>query len=146
MKHIHPRTTLIYVEYAAKPVARSAASWSQPAPGIWWAVEGNVIALLQSPPRADRSGQFLDSSLAHVREWPSVANLFGRSRDSLYFDVPRGRVLLTRRTNHGVIYHGNETTAGTLGRIAHAFNLENWNAEIDEHYLMGAAADRLFED
>ena len=56
MKQLHPRTTLIYVGYAAEPIARSAESWSQPAPGIWWAVEGNVVALLQSPERAERSG------------------------------------------------------------------------------------------
>ncbi|MBA3481214.1 MAG: hypothetical protein H0T51_05305 [Pirellulales bacterium] len=146
MKQLHPRTTLIYVGFAAEPIAQSAASWSQPAPGIWWAVEGNVVALLQSPERAERSGRFLDSSLAHVREWSDVATLFGRSRDSSYFDVPRGRVLLTRRTNYGVIYHGNETTAATLSRVAHAFNLDSWKAEVDEHYLMGAEADRLFED
>jgi hypothetical protein len=146
LKQLHPRTTLIYVGYAAEPIARSAESWSQPAPGIWWAVEGNVVALLQSPERAERSGRFLDSTLAHIQEWPEVANLFGLSRDSCYFDVSRGRVLLKRRTEGAVIYHGNEMSAATLVQIAQAFNLERWNAEIDEHYLMGAEADRLFED
>ncbi len=140
------KTTLIYVGFATPRGKRPANPWKLPAPGIWWAVDANVVALLQLPQRSERSGPFLDSTLAHVDEWPEVANLFGRSRDSRYFDVPRGRVLLKGRTDCAVIYHGNETTAATLRQIAHAFNLNEWNAAIDEHYLMGVEADRLFED
>lgn len=140
------KTTLIYVGFASPQGKRPANPWKLPAPGIWWAVDANVVALLQLPQRSERSGPFLDSTLAHVDEWPEVANLFGRSRDSRYFDVPRGRVLLKRRTGGAVIYHGNETTLATLQHVAQAFNVEDWSAAIDEHYLMGTAADQLFND
>jgi hypothetical protein len=88
----------------------------------------------------------VDSDLTHLDAWPTVAAQFHCSRDDDYFVVPRGRVLFERRSDAGVIYHGNETDAATLRRIAKAFNLKRWRAEVDEHYLMGSAADQLFGD
>jgi hypothetical protein len=60
--------------------------------------------------------------------------------------VPRGRVLLKRRTGEGVIYHGNATTALRLRKIAARFKLSIWNAQRNEHYDVGPDADALFAD
>lgn len=146
MTQLRQKTVLIHVGFPAASSDAAAETWTRPLLGIWWAMDDVVVALLQPPAQAERSGPLLDSDLAHAREWRKVAVQFNRSAGSKYFEVPRGRVLLERKSGRGVIYHGNETGAATLRQVARAFNLGEWRAEIEEHYLMGAEADRLFEE
>ena len=63
-----------------------------------------------------------------------------------YFEIPRGRVVYDVVGKRGVIYHGNETKDSQLTVIARASGYRDWIAVLDNHYLMGAAADALFWD
>lgn len=121
------------------------ATQREPAVGIWWS-EGDVaVALLQPLARGESSGGYIDSPLEHRREWAAVAHHFGCARGSEYWCVARGRVLLEHKATRGVIYHGNESDANCLVRIARIFGLSQWRSAMDDHYLMGEEADRAFE-
>lgn len=79
----------------------------------------------------------------------NVTNSGQRSTDSPHGDcyaVPRGGGLLNVKTREGMIYHGNGTSAETLSQIAQLYGLAKWSANVDEHYLVGAAADNLFDE
>ena len=75
-----------------------------------------------------------------------VAKMLNQSLSADYFIVPRGRVLFDRQREMGFIYHGNSTGQSQLQRIAKLFGLSDWESAIDDHYLMGNAADELFSD
>lgn len=61
-----------------------------------------------------------------------------------HFEIPRGRVMLHVENERGVVLHGNATDTTRLNVIAEAFQLTNWIAEQDVHYLIGKAADEIF--
>jgi hypothetical protein len=138
------RTIALYVDFpvGGKPAIRA---WMKAAPGIWWAKDRVVAALLEPASRGERSGRRLDSSLEHAMEWPKVAGLFGVLVQDKYYEVPRGRVMLEGKEGHAVILHGNGTDVVALLQIARAFNLTKWTEEMDEHYFVGEEADRLFD-
>ncbi len=120
---------------------------SLPLIGIWWD-NGQTLAAQGQPP-AERStviAGYFDSDLAHVDQWKDVAARFGKSPREEYFTVPRGRVVLSKRTGESVIYHGSATTPERLQAIAAEFQLVVWKAAIDPHYQIGDAADELFDD
>jgi hypothetical protein len=114
--------------------------------GIWWADVSTIVAMLQDAAEVVEVEPLIDSDLEHYRKWPYVCHHFGRTEAHNYYDVPRGRVLLNRKTGRGVIYHGNATGRATQRRIAKLYGLTKWDGHIDGHYLMGAAADELFDN
>jgi len=71
---------------------------------------------------------------------------FGAGEDDEYFSIPRGRVLWNAANQTSVIYHGNGTDQSRLQQIAKVFKLTKWTAHPDIHYMMGSAADRMFDD
>ncbi len=115
--------------------------------GIWWD-NGKTIVVCSHPytENVTRSRTLLDSNLAHVEQWPSVAKQLGQRATDEYFTVPRGRVVMDLNSMTGIILHGNATTRRRLEMIARRFRLRNWRSEFDHHYLTGEAADRLFEE
>jgi hypothetical protein len=140
-----PHTVTIFVDHGdtrRKPVAAGKG----PHVGIWWAEGKRIAAMLQAGAKVRTREPLVDSDLDHWRQWPAVAGHFVRSKSDNYFDVPRGRVLLNRATGSGVIYHGNETEQDALQEIAKLYELPQWDSHVDEHYLMGAEIDDLFDD
>jgi len=119
---------------------------NEPKVGIWWDDGRTLAAIPHSPNENSHLGQFIDSNLNHVDEWPKIARQFGKSEHSEYFETPRGRVLLDPKKNLGIIYHGSATSKSRLVEIAKAFELDDWKASIDEHYEIGDAADEVFWD
>jgi hypothetical protein len=119
---------------------------AEPLVGIWWD-DGRTLAALTHPPTENASGgELIDSDLEHWREWPRVARRFGKSAHGEYFEVPRGRVMLRRRTGAGVIFHGNATSPERLREVATRFQLKRWESRTDEHYAVGPDADAFFEN
>lgn len=118
---------------------------ADPSVGIWWASEHKIAALIQSADKAHRGSVFLDSELAHIRDWPKVAAVFGFKAENNCYDVPRGRVLLRSKNHAGMIYHGNATDSTALEMLASIYGLRAWRCGIDEHYLFGDKADELFD-
>lgn len=118
---------------------------TDPSVGIWWASEHKIAALVQSADKAHRGSVFLDSELAHIRDWPKVAAVFGFRAENNCYDVPRGRVLLTSNDYTGQIYHGNATDSIALQMLASIYGLRTWRAGIDEHYLFGDEAEALLD-
>jgi phosphoglycolate phosphatase-like HAD superfamily hydrolase len=145
MSNQMPKTTTVLVD-GDDAIGWAAVPGNSPKVGIWWAEGQRIAAMLQSAAKIRTSELHVDSDLEHWREWPRVCHHFARPKEDNYFDVPRGRVLLNRKTNRGVIFHGNETPSVTCELIAKLYALINWSAHIDEHYLMGAEADALFDD
>lgn len=131
-----PQTTTVLVgrsEAARTPTAPG----NGPHVGIWWAEGKRIAVMLQPADEVRTSEPYVDSDLEHWREWPKVCHHFGRSKADNYYDVPRGRVLLDRKTGRGIIYHGNETSSVTHAQIAKLYALTQWDTHLDEHYLMG---------
>lgn len=120
---------------------------SEPRIGIWWDNGVTIVAFSHSAfENATRTGQLLDSNYNHSDKWKTAAKRLNKSQADEYFVVPRGRVLLNRRSKEGIVLHGPATTEDRLMRIADEFNLSKWRAEIDSHYFTGKDADQLFED
>lgn len=115
--------------------------------GIWWDDGQRLVALTHpTSENATRIAGRIDSNLAHVDEWPNVAERLGRAAHEEYFVVPRGRVVLDARTGKGIIFHGNGTTPERLSLIAEHYALDVWQAELDAHYSVDAEVDRLFDE
>ena len=115
--------------------------------GIWWD-NGNTIVVCSHPhtENVTRTRALLDSNLAHVDQWPTVAKQLGQSASDEYFSVPRGRVLLNVDSMTGIILHGHATTRKRLELIARRFGLQAWKSELDIHYFTGPDADRVFDE
>lgn len=118
----------------------------QPHVGIWWHSGLQAAVILQPVSALPESMLLVDSTLAHYQEWPLVARHFGLPRTADAYVLPRGRTLYDRRQKQGLIYHGNGTNRRILRKLARLFGVARWQAKLDEHYLIGEAADRLFED
>jgi hypothetical protein len=119
----------------------------EPLVGIWWENGGKIAAFSHHP--SDNSTNIagrIDSNYAHVDLWPEAAKSLGCDPQAEYFFIPRGRVLINRRTNEGIILHGASTSQKSLIRIAKLFQLTKWTSEIDDHYAIGTDADTVFED
>ena len=127
-------------------VALTAADRRQPHVGIWWHNDVSIVAVLQPLDGLPSELNVVDSELGHVLEWPLVAKPLKQPVTADYFLVPRGRVLFDRHRERGLIYHGNRTDQARLRRIAKVFGLSDWDARLDDHYLMDDAVDELFGD
>lgn len=114
--------------------------------GIWWDDGTTLVALTHHPTENFSGEHWIDSNLNHAEEWGRVGPQFGLSYRSEYFSIPRGRVLLNRRTGVSIIYRGAATDADRLRLIAAEYCLNDWDSEIDEHYQTGPDADALFDD
>ena len=114
--------------------------------GIWWDEGKHLVALAHSSNVNAFHGRYIDSNLTHVEEWSAIAGQFGKSPDDEYYETPRGRVLLDTKRNIGVVYHGSSTSKSRLAKIAKAFELKEWVAELDDHYEMGENVDFFFDD
>jgi len=114
--------------------------------GIWWDDGTNLVALCHPFDENFTGVNLRDSNLFHTKKWPEIAHRFQRTDADEYFSVPRGRVLFDLGEKRGQILHGNETSPERLKAIAEAFDLLDWIPRIDDHYLMGAHADELFND
>ena len=106
----------------------------EPEVGIWWD-DGKKLVVLSNPvSTAERTSRWLNGSWDHWRAWPAIASVYDRTDEDEYCSVPRGRVVYDVKNQLPVIYHGTATTPGRLKRIAAQFNLESWQASLDEHY------------
>lgn len=114
--------------------------------GIWWHSTSRLVAVLQPITSIAAAGRLADSDLAHADEWPFVAKHLHESPASEYSILPRGRTLYDRNQDRGIIYHGNGTDQERLKKLAGIFSLVNWEAKIDDHYLVEKAADELFKE
>ncbi|WP_428305443.1 hypothetical protein [Lacipirellula sp.] len=114
--------------------------------GIWWDDGTTLVAITHAPESNSSDGTLIDSELNHFEEWERISEQFGLSPNDEYFEVPRGRVLLNRRTEEGIIYHGNATDLSRLQVISARFKLAAWKAQRNEHYDMGPDVDALFDD
>ena len=114
--------------------------------GIWWDDGTTVVSFSESVDPNDARHGISDSDFAHNDCWPEAATQLSLSPDTEYFDVPRGRVLWHASKSQSIILHGNYTSVDRLKVIAEVFQLENWSAETDLHYMMGDVADGLFDD
>jgi len=114
--------------------------------GIWWHSKSRLVPVIQSIEAVPTTGDLIDSDLAHADEWPLVARHLRESPASEYFMFPRGRTLYDRSQKRGTIYHGNGTDQAKLKQLARLFGLKNWIALVDDHYLIGNAADEFFEE
>jgi hypothetical protein len=117
---------------------------STPHAGVWWCDATTVVGVVDPAPVASPVGR-LDSDLAHADLWPLVAALFGKRPRSEYFEVPRGRVLLTSDASEGIVIGGSSTSDAQVAAIARAFGLAQWRFERDEHYEVGDDADAIFD-
>lgn len=118
--------------------------------GIWWHFGSRLIVILGQAQPTGHGANLIDSALNHADEWDRVIItahewITGRPPQE-YFTVPRGRCLLNATTGIGLIYHGNQTCTRMLVKIARQFGFRKFEAHQDDHYLMGPAADRLFDD
>lgn len=118
--------------------------------GIWWHFGPRLLVILERAQRAVHGTHLIDSALNHADEWDDVVitahEWFSGQPQLEYFMVPRGRCLLNATTGTGLIYHGNETPRPMLVEIARQYGFRKFEARQDDHYLMGPAADRLFDD
>lgn len=118
----------------------------KPQIGIWWDDGKKIVAFPQEPGRASQITGLCDSDDSHNELWPEVAMRYNADEDDEYFSIPRGRVLWNPVKLQSIIYHGNATNAERLQEIAKVFNLTDWTARADIHYMMGNAADHAFDD
>jgi hypothetical protein len=118
----------------------------KPQIGIWWDNGQVIVAFPVSAGIADPETGMCDSDDAHNDCWPEAAMRLRARRDDEYFSVPRGRVLYHPKRQKSIIYHGNQTSTVRLQLIAAEFALENWEARLDGHYMMGPAADQFFDE
>jgi len=114
--------------------------------GIWWHSSEQLLLILQSTKGLTANEGVIDSDLWHSEEWGMALPILKADPAQEYFAVPRGRVVYDEEGKRGVIYHGNETLDPQLKIIARACGYRDWTAVLDNHYLMGAAADALFWD
>jgi len=109
-----------------------------------------LIAILEQPGMDGLKATLVDSALNHVDEWRRVINVVhtwnAGDAEVEYFAAPRGRCLMNSTTGAGLIYHGNRTRRPMLVQIARQFGFRKFEAREDDHYLMGLAADQLFDD
>ncbi|MCX7422613.1 MAG: hypothetical protein NT013_24155 [Planctomycetia bacterium] len=138
--------TTVFLAEGLQRIPLTTLSKHGPCVGIWWHNDERIVAIAQTLQSFAAKRQIVDCNLCHVHEWPLVAKMLNQSLSADYFIVPRGRVLFDRQREMGFIYHGNSTRQSQLQRIAKLFGLSEWEAAIDDHYLMGNAADELFSD
>ena len=138
--------TTVFLAEGLQRIPLTTLSKHGPCVGIWWHNDERIVAIAQTLQSFAAKRQIVDCNLCHVHEWPLVAKMLNQSLSADYFIVPRGRVLFDRRREMGFIYHGNSTRQSQLQRIAKLFGLSEWEAAIDDHYLMGNAADELFSE
>lgn len=114
--------------------------------GIWWHSSEQLLLILQSTKGLTENEGVIDSDLWHSEEWGIALPILKADSAQEYFEIPRGRVVYDVLAKRGVIYHGNETAGSQLKVIAQSCGYRDWTAVLDNHYLMGAAADALFWD
>ena len=114
--------------------------------GIWWDNGQAIVAFSVPVGRPDPESGLCDSDASHNDYWPEAAMQLGATLVDEYFSIPRGRVMYDPGRDKAIIYHGNRTDATRLALIAAKFELRNWEARLDGHYMMGSAADRYFDE
>ena len=114
--------------------------------GIWWDDGEQLFTCAHAPSDVEPIEGIFDSEASHVELWHEAAMFYGKTDDDEYFCVPRGRIVWLQNDNKARIFHGNATTPDRLDVIAEAFNLKDWDAQPNIHYMMGDRADDLFED
>lgn len=118
---------------------------SAPLIGIWWDNGTRLVVFTETPDPAKAVHGICDSDFAHDDCWPNAAKQLSLSTDIEYFHVPRGRVMWHVKNSRSVILHGNETSRERLECIAIKFQLSNWTAEMDVHYMMSDSTDLLWD-
>ncbi len=127
-----------------KPAKVAPLPTNPPLIGIWWDHEGQLAVFTEEPNSSKAVHGICDSDFAHDDCWLEAAKQLAISPGVEYFDVPRGRVMWHVKNSRSVILHGNGTSLDRLKSIAIAFQLSNWIAEADLHYMVGDAADDFF--
>lgn len=140
------KPTTVFLAEGLQRIPLSTSSKPEPCVEIWWHNDETIVAVVQTLQSFAANRQIVDCNLGHVHEWSLVANTLKQPSSADYFIVPRGRVLFDRQGETGLIDHGNQTGQAMLQRIAQLFGLSAWEAPLDDHYLMGDAADELFAD
>lgn len=114
--------------------------------GIWWHTSEQLLLILQPTKELTENEGMIDCDLWHSEEWGMALPILNADPAQEYFEIPRGRVVYDVLGKRGVIYHGNETADSQFKVIARASGYQDWTAVLDNHYLMGDAADALFWD
>ena len=128
-----------------KPTSKKhAVQFQSPLIGIWWDNGTRLAVFVETPDPAKAVHGICDSDFAHDACWREAARQLSLSTDIEYFDVPRGRVMWHVKNAKSFILHGNGTSRDRLELIAAAFQLSNWDAETDTHYMIADVADDFF--
>jgi hypothetical protein len=127
-------------------IRTAGAEKMDPKIGIWWDNGKKIVAFPVPAGKPDSVVGICDSEDSHIDRWPDVAIQLGANPADEYYSIPRGRVLYDTRRKTSIIYHGNQTDPRRLSLIAKEFGLVKWVADLDGHYMMGAAADDYFLD
>ncbi len=109
--------------------------------GIWWHLGQKLIGFAQPISAFRKPKGLIDSDLSHADAWDMARRQLSCPSDVEYFAIPRGRILWHAHREMGVLYHGNATPTGVLSMVAKLFGLPRWEANSDEHYLVGDALD-----
>jgi len=114
--------------------------------GIFWILDGHIPQtgddiIRESVPytHGEEYGEFINGWSAHVDFWAVVQRIF--TTDLEYDEVPRGRVVYSKRDGTFLVYgsKGFVATERQWGRILELFNLPEQKTLIrsDEHYELG---------
>ncbi|QDV67932.1 hypothetical protein Poly24_16380 [Rosistilla carotiformis] len=117
---------------------------NDPLIGIWWDHGGRLAVFAETIDPGRAVCGICDSDFAHDACWHEAAKQLSLSSTREYFDVPRGRVMWHVKDSRSVILHGNGTSRDRLESIASKFQLSNWRAETDLHYMVGEDAETLW--
>jgi len=114
--------------------------------GIFWILDGHIPQtgddiIRESVPytHGEEYGDFINGWSAHVDFWALVQRIFTTNLE--YDEVPRGRVVYSKRDDTFLVYGSKAFVADKAqrGRILEMFNLpeEKTVFRSDEHYELG---------
>jgi beta-phosphoglucomutase-like phosphatase (HAD superfamily) len=104
--------------------------------GLWWDNGEMIVVFSTAAGTPDSDTGLCDTEGSHNDCWPEAAMQFGAEPDDEYFSIPRGRVKYDPKRKIAVIFHGNRTSESRLPLIAEKFELQNWEARKDGHYVI----------
>lgn len=116
--------------------------------GIFWIFDGMLIPESIPHTEGEEYGEFVNGKTSHYDFWRSVQRLVPKLRDYEYEQIPRGRVIYSRRDGKFHIYGSEQFVKNEAEKqmVLKAFSIAASEAvfRFDEHYSM--AAEELSED
>jgi hypothetical protein len=116
--------------------------------GIFWIYDGMLIPESIPYTEGEDYGEFVNGKTNHYDFWRSVQRIVPKLRDFEYEQIPRGRVIFSRRDGKFHIYGSEQFVKNEAEKkmVLEAFSIAASEAvfRFDEHYSM--AADDLPDD